>query len=75
MYDDVRTAGCGAVWPWILCQLKLAGGAATPRQLRHELAALELGIPLALAKWQISGTLSFGLLVEGDDGLIRAKGW
>ena len=70
--EDVRLARCGAVWPWVLCQLaqvKDGSGSVEKERLSPRLAAQDLNIPLALAKRQIASAIEYGLLSEEDGEL------
>lgn len=71
----VRIAECGAIWPWILCQLKLNGGACTALQLHPKLAANDLGIPREIAERQRIAAEENGLISAGADGLYRSRNW
>lgn len=71
----VRLARCGAVFPWLVCQLKLNGGACSDTDLHPSLAAQDLNIPDELAAAQIEGAKRFGLLTKGADDRWRTPNW
>lgn len=75
---DIRLARCGAVWPWLLAQMKLArepDGAVEPKAIDPSLAALDLGIDKATATRQIESAFEYGLIVRSEDGLVRTRNW
>lgn len=76
-YQDtlVRLGQCGAVWPWVLCQMKLHFGECRDADIDPRLAALDCGIPLDLAEKQLKGVQEVGLLIQGQDGRWRVRSW
>lgn len=77
-YQDpaVRLARCGAVYPWVLTQVKIHGnGRITREALHHDLAAIDLNIPPELAKEQLDGMFARGLCTEAADGTVSVKSW
>jgi len=71
----VSLAEAGAVWPWVLCRLKLNGGKASTLELHPRIGAKDLGIPVELVERQLAGLREYGLLIEGEPGTWVAKNW
>lgn len=68
MHSDakIRIAQAGAVWPWVLCQMKRCGGRLTDDDLMPGLAALDCSITAEQAAAQLDGLKRVELLVKGD---------
>lgn len=76
-YNDpaVRLAGCGAVWPWLMAQAKLNGNKLSEAARHPRLAAMDLNIPVDLAREQIDGAIEQGLLIVDENGDASIRNW
>lgn len=72
----VRLARAGAVWPWVLVQLKREGqgGKVPVVNLHPELAAADLHLPVDICDKQIRGLIQHGLL-KIRDGMYETPNW
>lgn len=72
----VRLARAGALWPWVLVQLKRegSGGRVPVVNLHPELAAADLHLPVDICEAQIKNLIGAGLLII-QDGMYSTPNW
>lgn len=81
LVPELRNAGAQAIWPWVLVQLDSGRGVASDAALTPELAAVDLGLPVADCRRMLDALKDGGILTQGEalatagNGSRRVKGW